>query len=210
MAKKKKHRYKKKSFSKKSKERYVKKKTVGEKVFLSFLYILPIATWLTCTYYKLEEYAGPMCIGALFAVTLIAILYYTNKRSGKKYLRYGFAKLNNLTGEEFEELLKAYFKKNGYKVDLTPKSGDYGADLIVRKNGEKIIIQAKRYKGSVGISAVQEVIGAKEYYKGDKALVITNSYFTPAAKELAGKTRVKLWDGKVVAEMIEKKKLPNI
>lgn len=210
MAKKKKHRYKKKPFSKKSKERYVKKKTFGEKFFLFFLYALPLATWIICTYYNLQKYAIPMCVGVLLTVTIFAIIYYSNKRNGKKYLRYGFARLNNLTGEEFEELLKAYFKKNGYKVDLTPKSGDYGADLIVRKNGEKIIVQAKRYKGSVGISAVQEVIGAKEYYKGDKALVITNSYFTPAAKELAGKTKVKLWDGKIVAEIIEKKRLPGI
>ncbi len=208
MAKKKKRRYKKKTFT--SKERYVKKKTTGEKIFIASLYILTAAVWIGCYCFGLEKHANLICAGTLGFIGLVAILYYSNKKSGKRYLRYGFARLNNLTGEEFEELLKAYFRKNGYKVQLTPKSGDYGADLIVKKNGEKIIVQAKRYKGSVGISAVQEVIGAKEYYNGDKALVITNSYFTPAAKELAGKTKVKLWDGKVVAEIIEKKRLPGI
>lgn len=208
MAKKKKHRYKKKPFS--SKERYIKKKTTGEKVFIAFLYVSTIIVWLLCNFFGLKEHANLICAGTLGFIALVSILYYSNKKSGRRYLRYGFARLNNLTGEEFEELLKAYFRKNGYKVQLTPKSGDYGADLIVKKNGEKIIVQAKRYKGSVGISAVQEVIGAKEYYKGDKALVITNSYFTPAAKELAGKTKVKLWDGKIVAEIIEKKRLPGI
>lgn len=55
-------------------------------------------------------------------------------------------------------------------------------------------MQCKRYKGKVGISAVQEVLGAKGYYKADKAMVITNSYFTPNAIKLANANDVELWD----------------
>lgn len=207
MAKKKKRRYKKVNSGK---HRYIKKRTPGENFFLISLSVVVLLIAIACMYYSYTKYIYIIEILFLTGITVASFIYFARKRSGKKYLNYGFNKLNSLTGEEFEELLKAYFRKSGYKVELTPKSGDYGADLIVRKNGEKIIVQAKRYKGSVGISAVQEVIGAREYYKGSKALVITNSYFTPAAKELAGKTKVKLWDGKIVAEIIEKKHITGV
>ncbi|TBX57954.1 restriction endonuclease [Bacillus mycoides] len=47
---------------------------------------------------------------------------------------------------------------------MTKGSGDFGADLILKNNSEKIIVQAKRYKNKVGIQSAQEVIGAKRYY----------------------------------------------
>ncbi|WP_176521379.1 restriction endonuclease, partial [Priestia megaterium] len=58
------------------------------------------------------------------------------------------------------------------------------------------VIQAKRYgsKNRVSISAVQEVYGAKAYYKANQAWVVTNSYFTKQAKELAAACDVTLVD----------------
>jgi Restriction endonuclease len=66
-----------------------------------------------------------------------------------------------------------------------PATGDQGADLIAKKNGRTIIIQAKCYQGTVGNKAVQEVISALAYYGGDEGWVVTNSFFTPSAKALA-------------------------
>lgn len=191
------------------KHRYKKKLTIGEVIFMIFLLIFSIAIYTALNIFNVP-YADFAFAGIELLIIILISFHYSRKRSGKKYLKYDFNKLNSLSGEQFEELLKAYFKKSGYKVSLTQKSGDFGADLIVTKNGEKTIVQAKRYKGSVGISAVQEVIGAKEYYKGKKAMVITNSYFTPAAIELATKTKVILWDGKVVSRIIKNKKIPKI
>lgn len=79
--------------------------------------------------------------------------------------------------------LKALFQQLGYKPHVTQKSGDFGADLVM-KGKDKIVIQAKRYgiKNRVSLSAVQEVYGAKAYYKANQAWVVTNSYFTKQAK----------------------------
>ena len=38
---------------------------------------------------------------------------------------------------------------------------------------------------NVGNSAVLQVLAAKTFYSCDQAMVITNSHFTPSAKELA-------------------------
>ncbi len=40
--------------------------------------------------------------------------------------------------------------------ELTPETGDYGADLVLSKDGRKIVVQAKRWKNVVGIEAVQQ------------------------------------------------------
>lgn len=110
--------------------------------------------------------------------------------------------VDKLTGEEFEEYLFNLFKNLGYEVELTPASNDYGADLILTKGNEKIVVQAKRYSAPVGISAVQEVIGAKNYYKANKCMVVTNNYFTPNAIELAKSNDVELWDRDILIKMI--------
>src|SRR5690625_5763781 len=76
---------------------------------------------------------------------------------------------------------------------VTKKSGDYGADVVL-KGKNKIVIQAKRYgyKNNVSMDAVREVFAARSYYKADEAWVITNSFFTKQAKELAKACGVKL------------------
>lgn len=50
-----------------------------------------------------------------------------------------------LKGTAFEEYLGSIFGDLGYAVDLTPASGDFGADLILSKDGNRIAVQAKQY-----------------------------------------------------------------
>ncbi|GAB2914775.1 hypothetical protein GCM10027093_61680 [Paraburkholderia jirisanensis] len=97
-----------------------------------------------------------------------------------------------MNGYEFEKFLAEIFQTAGYDVEGTKLSGDQGADLFVSRFGKKIVIQAKNYSGSVGNAAVQEAISAKSFYGCDEAMVVTNSYFTRSAIELAGAASVRL------------------
>jgi restriction system protein len=110
--------------------------------------------------------------------------------------------LNNMSGEEFETWLVKLLRENGFD-DLrgTPKTGDQGADIIARRKGRIVVIQAKRHKGTVGNKAVQEVIGAMHYYEADEGWVVTNSLFTSSAIELAQKSKVQLIDGKGLSRL---------
>ena len=104
--------------------------------------------------------------------------------------------IKDMSGIEFENHIAQLLRSNGFENILgTPKTGDQGADLIAKKNGKTIIIQAKRYESSVGNKAVQEVVGAVNFYNGDEGWVVTNSSFTKSARELARKSNVKLIDG---------------
>ncbi|MCR4304699.1 MAG: restriction endonuclease [Gallionella sp.] len=102
------------------------------------------------------------------------------------------AELDQLSGVEFEEFLAGLFRAQGYAAELTPTSGDYGADLILSKDGQRIAVQGKRYMGSVGVAAVQEALSGMAYYQCHAAWVITTGAFTPNALELAEKSGVKM------------------
>ena len=97
-----------------------------------------------------------------------------------------------MNGYDFEKFLAVVFQTVGYDVEGTKLSGDQGADLFVTRFGKKIVIQAKNYSGSVGNTAVQEAISAKSFYACDEAMVVTNSYFTKSAIELANAASVRL------------------
>ncbi|HWO76944.1 MAG TPA: restriction endonuclease [Bacillus sp. (in: firmicutes)] len=102
--------------------------------------------------------------------------------------------IDKLTGIEFEELLYHLYTKQGYFVKLTPQSGDFGADLILQKGNQKIVVQAKRSSSKVGVEAVNEVLGGAGYYKANNKWVITNNYYTDNAIVQAYKNNVNLFD----------------
>lgn len=67
------------------------------------------------------------------------------------------------------------------------------ASFILERNGQKTVVQAKRWKGSVGVTTIQEVYAGKALYGADAAMVVTNSRFTDEARRLAKSTGVVLW-----------------
>ena len=115
----------------------------------------------------------------------------------------------SLSGVEFETYIARILKQLGFDVRGTPVTGDQGADLIAERDGKKVIIQAKRYEGTVGNKAVQEVIGALGFYARDEGWVVTNSTFTASAKALAQKTNIKLIDGPRLAAMERQSQAPR-
>lgn len=104
--------------------------------------------------------------------------------------------LDRMSGIEFEQYLSTFFASCGYQVTQTPASHDQGADLILTKFGESIVVQAKRQKRPVGTTSIQEVVTAQRVHRTEKARVITSSAFTKPAVTLAQQLGVELWDRK--------------
>ena len=124
------------------------------------------------------------------------------KRKITQTLQTEMHEVDRMTGENFEKYLLILFQAIGYQVESTPGSQDYGADLILYKNGMKIAVQAKRYKNTVGVRAVQEVVSSVKYYKANKAMVITNNRFTENACILARCNSVELCDREKLMDLI--------
>jgi len=106
---------------------------------------------------------------------------------------------------EFEGFIANLFTKMGYSTLITSASADYGADVIAKKNGETIAVQVKRYKqdSQVGVQDVNQVLGSMYRYNATKAVVVTTSNFTSAAKKLAKSAPVELWNRIKLYAMIE-------
>lgn len=110
-------------------------------------------------------------------------------------------RLDRMEGREFEEWLVELFETAGYRVELTPASRDFGADLLIEDaQGYRIAIQAKRYSSAVGLEAVQQVAAAVPFYDMDEGWVVTNSTYTEAAYQLAEPNRIRLIDRKELLE----------
>ncbi len=97
-----------------------------------------------------------------------------------------------MSGLEFEQLVKAVFEQQGYLVRETPATGDQGVDLILEKDGTKVVVQCKRSTSAVGNSAVQEAAAGKFHYVADEAWVVSDAIFTLGARTLAQTNSVKL------------------
>jgi restriction system protein len=109
-----------------------------------------------------------------------------------------------MDGTQFEEFLAALFLHLGYRVHHVGMSHDFGADLVITLRRQRVVVQAKRYAGNVGIGAVQEVLGAEQYYRGTRAMVVASSGFTESARELAARSGVELWDRQRLAAAMAK------
>ncbi len=89
-----------------------------------------------------------------------------------------------------------FLRKKGYLVEETKISQDQGADLILSRFGKKSVVQAKRYRSSVGNDAIQAVVASIKFYGAHEGMVVTNSKFTKAAIELARSNNITLVSGK--------------
>src|SRR5690554_670513 len=59
----------------------------------------------------------------------------------KTYRDSGIDKIDKMKGIDFEKTLAVLFRDLGYRVIETPASGDFGADLIIEKYKERIVVQ---------------------------------------------------------------------
>lgn len=126
----------------------------------------------------------------LIAVTGIAI----RMRRDRVFHGATLCSIDAMDGTQFEEFLAMLFMHLGYRVQHVGMSHDFGADLVLTSPRKRIVVQAKRYAGNVGIGAVQEALGAVQYYRGTRGMVVASSGFTESARELAARSGVELWD----------------
>ena len=115
--------------------------------------------------------------------------------------------IDGMDGVEFERFCMNIIMHNGFtNVRMTETTSDYGGDILAEKDQIKYVIQCKRYMSSVGVSAVQEVIGSRVIYNCHVGVVLTNNYFTKNAEVLAEKTNVLLWNRKDLSRLLQQSK----
>lgn len=107
--------------------------------------------------------------------------------------------LMDLTPGEFENLITNLFQSMGLETKLTQASRDGGVDCVAFDArpvlGGKVIIQAKRYKNTVGVSAVRDLYGTVHNEGASKGILVTTSGYGKAAYEFANGKPLELLEG---------------
>ena len=114
--------------------------------------------------------------------------------------------------EEFEHLIREVFEKefsyNGGEVKVTQASRDGGVDAIAFDpdpiRGGKIVIQAKRYTNTVGVSAVRDLFGTVMNEGANKGILVTTSDYGPDSYEFAKGKPITLLNGSNLLYLLEK------
>lgn len=111
---------------------------------------------------------------------------------------------------EFEVLIAKLFNAKGYQVEVTPKSGDVGVDVLAKAGHDVVAIQVKHWRAPVGGPDVLKTLGGMVTSEANHAIVITTSHFTNQAYEIQKRgAAVDLWDGERVKEEFRKNFLSN-
>ncbi len=118
-------------------------------------------------------------VGAAAGLVL-AVLLAAERRRPK-----GMAAIDAMTGTDFEDYVAVRLERAGWQVSFTAGSGDYGVDLIARRDDRAVAVQCKRLGKPVGVAAVQQVVAGARHHDCTKSIVISNQEFTDAAKKLA-------------------------
>jgi len=114
--------------------------------------------------------------------------------------------------EDFEHLIRELFEKefqsNGGEVKVTQASRDGGVDAIAFDpdpiRGGKIVIQAKRYTNTVGVSAVRDLYGTVVNEGATKGILVSTADYGPDAYDFAKGKPLTLLNGSNLLHLLEK------
>ncbi len=124
----------------------------------------------------------------------------------------GTTNLAAMDWEEFEHLVREVFGKEfssrGGEVRVTQSSSDGGVDAVAFDpdpiSGGKIIIQAKRYTKTVGVSAVRDLYGTTMNEGAIKGILVTTADYGPDAHKFASDKPLTLMSGSHLLHLLEK------
>lgn len=107
--------------------------------------------------------------------------------------------LMTLSPSEFESLITNLFQKMGLETKLTLPSRDGGVDCVAFDQrpilGGKVVIQAKRYKNTVGVSSIRDLFGTMLNEGASKGILVTTSGYGKASFEFANGKPIELISG---------------
>lgn len=157
---------------------------------------------------------GSSTLFDLAAVQPIMLLNKKDKRIVmSKVVNYNDStNLAAMNWEDFEHLIREIFEKefssNGGEVKVTQASRDGGVDAIAFDpdpiRGGKIVIQAKRYTNTVGVSAVRDLYGTVMNEGATKGILVTTSDYGSDSYEFAKGKPLTLLNGGNLLYLLEK------
>lgn len=120
--------------------------------------------------------------------------------------------LASISWEDFEHLVRELFEREfasrGGEVKVTQSSSDGGVDAVAFDpdpiTGGKIVIQAKRYTRTVGVSAVRDLFGTVMNEGASRGILVTTADYGPDAYSFANGKPLTLMNGANLLHMMQR------
>jgi len=119
------------------------------------------------------------------------------------------AGLAQLDGRHLERRLSEAFRRQGFRVTgfgsaSSVGSREAGADLGLLKDGERFLVNCRCWrKLEVGVTLIREFCGLLAVQGARGGFMLTCGRFTPEAIEFARLSRIRLYAGPQLAQLLE-------
>jgi restriction system protein len=175
-------------------------------VYPSFKYWLPSIRFQESFYKAMAmtaQSAAPAVTGLLLFVAAISAVNALRK-GGLLERQKGMGTLRTISWQKFEELVGEAYRRKGYAVTESGGGGaDGGVDLILRKNGERLLVQCKHWKmAKVGVKVVRELYGVVAAEGATGGVVISSGTFTQETIDFARGKPIELVNGSELLRLI--------
>lgn len=127
-------------------------------------------------------------MSVIAAVLLGGAFWWRRKTKARNETR-----LDLMDDAAFERYLALLFARLGYQIKRTNYAG-HVRTLVATKNGISYVIQARRNHRRVGAKAIEDVMSSRSYYKCERAMVVTNHFFSKKARQKAKANRIVILD----------------
>ncbi|WP_243042864.1 restriction endonuclease [Dyella sedimenti] len=149
---------------------------------------------------------------ALFACWLGALVSYFRQRHRKRLLdmQTGLRSLRSMHWKAFELIVGEAFRRQGYAVEETGLGGaDGGIDLILRKQGQTVLVQCKQWRTrQVPVMVAREMFGLLVHHKADAIIIVSTGNYTVDAQRFVQGKPIELINGDQLLAMVQAVQTP--
>ena len=177
-------------------------------VFVGLKYIIPALEFTNPFLQGMAIHTAPSLAGPLAILLLLASAASAFVRWRKRKLldaQTGLQSIQDQHWRDFEYLVAEVFRRQGYQVEETGGGGpDGGIDIVLRRDGEKTLVQCKRRRNSkVGVREMREFYGVMVSEHADAGILATAGTYTPDAQAFAQGKPLRLIAGEELARLIQ-------
>ncbi len=141
-------------------------------------------------------------IGVVFLVVRRVL---ANRRAWRRLRAVNLSGADAMSSAEFESYCVRLLENQSFHdIEMTRRSDDVGINLIAMRGGVRYGVQCKCQGANVSRQAISDVVGALADYKCNRAMVISNNFFSSRAVTEAESTGCELIDRDVLGSWIEK------
>jgi restriction system protein len=148
---------------------------------------------------QLASYAAGLLL------VIAGISAFNSWRKGELFERQtGIETIRSISWQEFEELVGEAYRRKGYRVAESGGGGaDGGVDLVLKKNGETLLVQCKHWRqDKIGVKVVRELYGVVTAENATGGIVISSGAFTQESTDFTRGKPLELIGGSELTKMV--------